>query len=393
MRTGDCTPRLPAVRFQVKKKGRNNGKWFYICQKPKGKQCGFFVWEDAAQMREKDALFNGGEAEGSDIRIYIRPAGAPEPPLPPFMRSSRVAEQKVYVTSATVPSSDRALRRVPMATRIGEQDGFSLPSISTGDELDFMSCADEESQKRSSEKQQSGSRHVMPEATPSKKRDYGLFVDDSDDDDFSGAELNSEEERELVSLAESASQSQVSQAQRREGQQRQQQTGQFTTPSAQRTHDVINGLPTPNTSRTVGRNTLLIATEQRDQEGKRRRIDPPVTPSGVRTGSSSARQRSEPSQSWAGADDYPITEEVMALLGGVPMLDDDVRNSVRRTLNTYALRMKGVENGRDVSRSVVQAKDARIAELQARVAQLENEKSVNRQRMEDFLKNGLRNMA
>lgn len=244
-----------------------------------------------------------------------------------------------------------------------------------------MSCADEESQKRWSEKREVDKvderRPAVLESGQSAKRKRSMFVGESDDgEDFGGgvkSELNSDDEREMVALAESATQSQMSQ--RREPQ----QTGQVTTPSAQRIHDVLYGLATPHTSTTVGRNSLLLATEQRDREAKRQKMDASATPS--RSLSSNGRQRSEPSASAAGVDDYPITEEIMALLGGVPMLDEDVINCVRRNLNSYVLRMRGVERGRDMVRAALQKKDARIAELQGRVGQLEKERSVDRERI------------
>ncbi|PQE04354.1 Zinc finger GRF-type protein [Rutstroemia sp. NJR-2017a BBW] len=52
----NCSPRLPAVHFQVKKQGPNNGKWFYTCQEPKESACGFFIWEDKAHTREMAAV-------------------------------------------------------------------------------------------------------------------------------------------------------------------------------------------------------------------------------------------------------------------------------------------------------------------------------------------------
>lgn len=372
----DCEPRLPAVHLQTKKKGRNNGRWFYTCQRDRKEQCGFFVFEDVAQEREKQYLLGGGrEKEASAIQTHIGPS---PPPLPASLRLS----------SSAAHASQQGQRQPEEGLRFAVgSSGFSLPSVSTGDELDFMSAADAESQKRWGEtriKEEDGAAA----GGVSAKRKRGLFVENGDEEDEfgsggggSGGDLGSDVEREMIALAESAARSQ-----KRDGSQ---EAGQFTTPSAKRTHDVLHGLPTPNTGPTVGQNTLLIAREERGLDAaKRQKMEPPATPSQMRVGDSlssssgsGVRQRSEPGTSGAGADDYPITEEVMALLGGVPMMDEDVMNSVRRNLNTYALRMKGVERGRDMVRSLVQSKDARIAELQARVAQLEKERSADRERI------------
>ncbi|KAM3415517.1 hypothetical protein BST61_g9038 [Cercospora zeina] len=48
----DCTPRLPAEQFTVKKQGKNHGRRFYTCQQVQDKRCGFFIWSDEAQARE-----------------------------------------------------------------------------------------------------------------------------------------------------------------------------------------------------------------------------------------------------------------------------------------------------------------------------------------------------
>lgn len=59
----DCNPRLPAERFQVKKEGKNKGRWFYTCQKHEAERCGFFLWEDDARPRMEAAVFYNSNAE------------------------------------------------------------------------------------------------------------------------------------------------------------------------------------------------------------------------------------------------------------------------------------------------------------------------------------------
>ncbi|TGO68413.1 hypothetical protein BOTNAR_0025g00450 [Botryotinia narcissicola] len=59
----NCNPRLPAVRFQVKKEGANKGRWFYTCQEPKDSSCGFFLWDDKAKGREVGAVLNNTRTE------------------------------------------------------------------------------------------------------------------------------------------------------------------------------------------------------------------------------------------------------------------------------------------------------------------------------------------
>ena len=59
----NCTPRLPAERFKVKKDGKNHGRWFYVCQQGEGKRCNFFLWEDDAKPREEAAVLNAQRSE------------------------------------------------------------------------------------------------------------------------------------------------------------------------------------------------------------------------------------------------------------------------------------------------------------------------------------------
>jgi hypothetical protein len=47
----------------VKKKTENKGKWFYTCQKPRGKQCGFWMLEENAELREQAAVLNNSRTE------------------------------------------------------------------------------------------------------------------------------------------------------------------------------------------------------------------------------------------------------------------------------------------------------------------------------------------
>lgn len=347
----DCEPRLPAVRFQVKKNNKNRNKWFYTCQQERKKQCGFFLWEDDAQVREKGALLNNSGTE-SAITTHIGPG---PPPTPTLAQSSGGFAQHSLGTS----------------TDIIDDDGSE---ISTGDELDMASLADNETRRRlfssnSTPKPQTADGQQANSAK--RKRGGGLFVGDSDsEDDLVGGGLGSDDERTMVALTDSASQ-----PRRKDS-----HLGQFATPSAQRMHDVsVGGLPTPVSRHTVGRNTLLLATEDREREAKRQKMSAPPTPSVGRTPSVMSGQ--------GDGEDYDITQDVLGLLAGTSMTEG-VRNGVRRALNRYALKLKGVERGRDVVRLTVKAKDLTIAQLQEQVAMLESEKRADRERIEELVRSG-----
>ncbi|KAL9111312.1 MAG: hypothetical protein Q9227_004189 [Pyrenula ochraceoflavens] len=59
----ECEPRLPAEHFQTKNGGKNHGRWFYTCQKPQHKRCGFFLWDDEAKKREKLVVLSNARSE------------------------------------------------------------------------------------------------------------------------------------------------------------------------------------------------------------------------------------------------------------------------------------------------------------------------------------------
>ncbi|KAJ6112147.1 hypothetical protein N7523_008208 [Penicillium sp. IBT 18751x] len=59
----NCRERLPAVKRETKKAGKNQGRYFWTCQNPPGKQCGFFLWADEAEVREKEAILANSRSE------------------------------------------------------------------------------------------------------------------------------------------------------------------------------------------------------------------------------------------------------------------------------------------------------------------------------------------
>ena len=59
---------MPASHFQVKKEGKNNGRWFYTCQHSKDEGCGFFLWGEEAEGREMKAVVGNSRSEPSEGR-------------------------------------------------------------------------------------------------------------------------------------------------------------------------------------------------------------------------------------------------------------------------------------------------------------------------------------
>ncbi|CAI7591984.1 unnamed protein product [Penicillium pancosmium] len=69
----DCQERAPAIKLQVKKEGRNHGRYFYTCQKPRAQQCGFFLWKDEAEPREEAVVLSNSRSE-DDLRYPTLPS-------------------------------------------------------------------------------------------------------------------------------------------------------------------------------------------------------------------------------------------------------------------------------------------------------------------------------
>jgi hypothetical protein len=74
---------------------------------------------------------------------------------------------------------------------------------------------------------------------------------------------------------------------------------------------------------------------------------------------------------------YDITAEVMDLLRD-QHIDEEATTSLKELLNKHALKISGISKGRDITRVALKAKDARIAELQHRIAALESERDLDR---------------
>jgi len=87
----------------------------------------------------------------------------------------------------------------------------------------------------------------------------------------------------------------------------------------------------------------------------------------------------------APGDDYNITKEVMALLAG-QQVKAPVLEAVRNHLNTYALRMYGVERARDMARSAVKTKDAKIAEQQTMIEEYQKVCNASKEKIDELRK-------
>jgi hypothetical protein len=74
---------------------------------------------------------------------------------------------------------------------------------------------------------------------------------------------------------------------------------------------------------------------------------------------------------------YDITDGVMDLLRD-QHIDEETTTSLKELLNKHALKISGISKGRDITRVALKAKDAKIAELQQKVAAMESERELDK---------------
>lgn len=154
----------------------------------------------------------------------------------------------------------------------------------------------------------------------------------------------------------------------------------FSTPSSKRKRDEGEGLPTPATERTnldvfATPSTTRLKGGMRDGNEKSGLMSPSVTPTPNRFRELNHLPFTENVTS--DPKDYDITQEVMEILHN-QSLDEDISVKVRQAVNRYALKTQGIVRGRDMTRMALKARDSKIAELEQRIATLENEREVDK---------------
>jgi hypothetical protein len=297
---GECTPRLPAEHFKVKKEGPNTGRWFWTCQKRSGdeKGCSFFLWDDDAKPREEAAVLNNSRSE-------------PQP-----------AQAGPSTSDTRAPAGLRRSSPPPAYTEFEARlldDGQLGDDDETQDEEDGLPWTPTAREQTESRRPASGIS--PPPITPRKPEQTVSFQTPAD----------SNGKRKISEV-----------------------------------DDVhYPGLPTPNTSgrhlgRFEDRPVNLEASEHAST------LTTP-TPSRFRDALSSP----EPAMH--------LTEDVLNVLQERNVrLSDDARTSLRELLLRHSRRVQGIISGRDLSRTTIKARDAKIAEQQYRISTLEAELEAER---------------
>lgn len=374
----DCTPRLPAERFKVKKEGPNKDRWFYTCQQSDRKRCGFFLWEDDAKPREEAVVLSGRRTE------------------PMGRQSGGGDEQEGWSTER--------------AARAGRTDGMGARGNANGSRgTRLFGPGVQIVNPHNGERTDSPSpcpRQISPLPPPSamrnesavmKRRAQQAFADEADDDPFPWA-LTGQEEQELAS---SVSRTMPPP----ETPNKVQKTGIYATPAttgkrklpwldteagpsiSRTTSDVASKLPqlpeTPSKTPTAGASHAKSATTP---DGHTLQAD------SVAATTPSPPTRHKDALSDPGDSAATLTKDALAALSSVD-IPPDILSKLRGILSKHDLKTQGIIKGRDISRLALKAKDAKIkeletkvvghenakiAELQARIASLEAEREVDK---------------
>lgn len=347
----DCTPRLPAEHFKVKKEGKNQGRWFYTCQNREPQRCGFFLWDEDAKLREEGAVLNNSRSESKSRQVPAAQDGwyagrsrrgmfAGVDPMAKGTDNEPQEEDDESTEDDSPPpaySSQRnnvsgAKRKADTANLDGDHDSGDdelLPWPLTGqEEQDLIDAADS----------------VVPAPeTPRKAVKTGVFATPA---------TTVEKKRTLPWLQDKLDNSGMTKTATLFASH---QNDSLDSPSKQSTKTLhpIPELPYPPTP-TLQANTPNTYHKSSSNEGRFK--DALANPN---DGTSS------------------LTSEVLAALSDT-RVPDDVLGTLRGILSKYDLKFQGVVKGRDISRLALKAKDAKIVELQARVASLEAERELDR---------------
>nr|OQO15529.1 hypothetical protein B0A51_17748 [Rachicladosporium sp. CCFEE 5018] len=340
----NCDPRLPAEHFKVKKEGKNQGRWFYTCQNSEPQRCGFFLWDEDAKIREEGAVLGNSrtepemrrEAEGQTTWGPARGGmfGNVDP-ISGRARTQREMDDDESTEAgsppplySTQPAVQAANKRSATTAGFGDDDDDFLDWPLTGQDEDAMAQAADAASSF---------------ATPHKAQKQGVYD--------TPATTTEKAKRYLPWLAEAAQATPSGKAQ-------QPQPDYFNTPSKP---SVMPPLHFPNpTAAPAGPQTPSVD---------------PVVPSAIPNAPSPPTRHMDPLLHPSSTSD--LANSALSILSTTSIAPESLAQ-LRALLNQHDLKTQGISKGRDITRLGLKAKDAKIAELQARIASLEAEREVDR---------------
>jgi hypothetical protein len=155
----------------------------------------------------------------------------------------------------------------------------------------------------------------------------------------------------------------------------------FSTPGSRGKRDESEAWPTPSTRRIQSDDIFTTPSTTRlrggmwDGNERSGLMSPSITPTPARF--RDINQPLETAESTSDLKDYDITKEVMEILKE-QSLDEETTTKVRQVLNKHALKAQGIARGRDITRMALKTKESRIAELEQRIVELQNERELDK---------------
>ncbi|KAL8839974.1 MAG: hypothetical protein Q9170_001516 [Blastenia crenularia] len=307
----NCTPRLPAQRFQTKNGGKNHGRW------SQPKRCDFFLWDDDAKPREAAAVLSNSRTE---------PRPAPQTPTKPSNTLNAFGLQTPYTDSVKscrapeLPTPKTPSKPLSAPRNAGDTQHTSTTVSTLDDEFyDWPASDDEDVFKVADEA--SAIKNMPPPETPSKAAKTNV--------------LSSPGKRRFSQIDD-------------------EKATNWPTPSSS-TDDVF---VTPNTG--VKRDGLFSSSQETFSL-----FDTP-TPRRFKDALHSSQ-------------DPELTSEVMTILQEAKTsISSPVKDQIKAVCEKHTMSTRGILKGRDISRTMVNTKNAKISELQETIAVLQAERETNR---------------
>ncbi|OQO06211.1 hypothetical protein B0A48_08799 [Cryoendolithus antarcticus] len=336
----NCDPRLPAEHFRVKKEGKNQGRWFYTCQNSEPQRCGFFLWDEDAKIREEGAVLGNSrtepemrrEAEG---QMTWGPArGGMFGNVDPISGLART-QREMDDDESTEAGSPPPLYSTQPAVQAANKRSATTAGFGDNDDDDFLDWPltgqDEDAMAKAADAATSFT-------TPHKAQKQGVYD--------TPATTTEKAKRHLPWLAEAS------------GNAQQLQSDYFNIPSKP---SVMPPLHFPNQvaaqagPQTPSIDPVLPLIPPKAPSPPTRHVDPLLHP----------------------ASTSDLAASALSILSNT-IIPPEPLAQLRALLNQHDLKTQGIIKGRDITRLGLKAKDARIAELQARIASLEAEREVDR---------------
>ncbi|KXT11525.1 hypothetical protein AC579_6583 [Pseudocercospora musae] len=315
----NCTPRMPAEHFKVKKEGKNKDRWFYTCQQPSesAQRCDFFLWNEDARLRESAAVLNNSRSEPRD------------PDVQEGWTAGRDAQGKMIPTTIpsypTLSGANVGLKRNALEARLGDEDGDDEFDLNGQEEEEMFKAADSISSFETPHKAQKTGVYATPATSDAKK---------------SSRKLPWLKDQQMPATPISGKKTVV---------------------------DFFNTSPSkvlPSSAQEVDAQTPSVPSAL------------PTVPESPTPTSRFKNALHNPADSQSS-----LTNEVLEELSNVALPPEKLE-CLRSILSKHDLRTQGITKGREISRLALKAKEAKIVELEARIASLQAAKEVDRSMIE-----------